>query len=157
MCVPIDEMGAPIDEWDASISAQPVGSDRAEVRALATFGPFGAGSAARGNPAWCRLSSSVCGRALAASRRAPDTPGGPRRNPEPGEAEMAREKNFFPMQRGEKVVLSVLILFAAASFLPFARSVEVGGVLLFGWLMAALMLLSPILTLWVFWRGRPRN
>jgi hypothetical protein len=70
---------------------------------------------------------------------------------------MAREKNFFPMQRGERVVLSVLILFAAASFLPIARSVEVGGVLRFGWLMAALMLLSPILTLWVFWLGRPRN
>jgi hypothetical protein len=70
---------------------------------------------------------------------------------------MAQGKNFFPMARGEKIALIVLILFAAASFLPIARSVEIAGVLLFGWLMAALMLLSPILTLWVFWRSRPRG
>jgi hypothetical protein len=70
---------------------------------------------------------------------------------------MAREKNFFPMVRGEKVALSVLIFFAAASFLPVARNVEVAGMALFGWLMAALMLLSPILTLWIFRRGRPRT
>ena len=38
---------------------------------------------------------------------------------------MAREKHFFPMARGEKVALGVLVLFAAASFLPLARDVEV--------------------------------
>jgi len=54
-------------------------------------------------------------------------------------------------------VLGVLILFAAASFHPVARSVEVAGMALFGWLMAALMLLAPILTLWIFLRGRPRT
>jgi hypothetical protein len=70
---------------------------------------------------------------------------------------MAREKNFFPMARGEKVVLGVLIGFSAACFLPPARSVEVAGMTLFGWLMALLMVLSPILTLWVFRRGRPRT
>ncbi len=70
---------------------------------------------------------------------------------------MGLGKNFFPMARGEKVVLAVLILFAAASFLPLTRSVEVAGMALFGWLMAALMVLSPILTLWVFRRGRPRT
>jgi hypothetical protein len=70
---------------------------------------------------------------------------------------MARGENFFPMARGEKVVLGVLIFFAAASFLPMARNVEVAGMALFGWLMAALMVLSPILTLWVFRRGRPRT
>ncbi len=69
---------------------------------------------------------------------------------------MARGKNFFSMARGERIVLIVLILFAAASFLPIARSVEVAGMVLFGWLMAALMVLSPILTLWAFRRGRPR-
>ena len=69
---------------------------------------------------------------------------------------MGRGKNFFPMPRGEKFVLGVLILFAAACFLPPARSVEVAGMSLFGWLMAALMVLSPVLTLWVFRRGRPR-
>ena len=70
---------------------------------------------------------------------------------------MSRGKNFFPMARGEKAALGVLILFAAVSFLPLARSVEVAGMALFGWLMAALMVLSPILTLWVFWRGRSRS
>ena len=70
---------------------------------------------------------------------------------------MARGKNFFPMARGEKVALSVLIFFAAASFAPVARNVEVAGLVLFGWLMAALMVLSPILTLWAFRRGRPRT
>ena len=70
---------------------------------------------------------------------------------------MARGKNFFPMAKGEKIALGILILFAAASFLPIARSVEVAGMALFGWLMAALMLLSPVLTLWVFLRSRPRT
>jgi len=70
---------------------------------------------------------------------------------------MAWRKNFFAMARGEKIALGVLILFAAASFLPITRSVEVAGMALFGWLMAALMVLSPILTLWAFRRGRPRN
>jgi len=40
-------------------------------------------------------------------------------------------------------------------FLP--STVEVAGMVLFGWLMAALMVLSPILTLWAFRRGRPRS
>jgi membrane protein YqaA with SNARE-associated domain len=69
---------------------------------------------------------------------------------------MARGKNFFPMARGEKFALAVLVLFAAASFLPLARDVEVAGMALFGWLMAALMILSPILTLCVLRRGRRR-
>ena len=70
---------------------------------------------------------------------------------------MAREKNFFPMAKGEKAALSGLIVFATASFAPAARSVEIAGMALFGWLMAALMVLSPILTLWAFRRGRPRS
>ncbi len=70
---------------------------------------------------------------------------------------MARGKNFFPMARGEKGALSVLIFFAAASFAPVARNVEVAGMVLFGWLMAALMVISPILTLWAFRRGRSRS
>ena len=69
---------------------------------------------------------------------------------------MAREKNFFPMAKGEKVALSVLIVFATASFAPAARSIEIAGMALIGWLMAALMVLSPILTLWVFRRNTPR-
>ncbi len=70
---------------------------------------------------------------------------------------MARGKNFFAMATGEKVVLSVLICFAAVCFLPVARSVEIAGMALFGWMMAALMLVSPILTLWAVRRDRRRT
>ena len=70
---------------------------------------------------------------------------------------MARGKNFFPMAKGERFALLFLMLFAAASFAPAAHSVEVAGVALFGWLMAALMVVSPILTLWVLRRGRRRT
>ena len=70
---------------------------------------------------------------------------------------MARGKYFIPMAKGERFTLLFLILFAAACFVPAARSVEVAGMALFGWLMAALMLVSPILTLWVFRRGRRRT
>lgn len=70
---------------------------------------------------------------------------------------MARGKNFFPMAKGERLALLFLVLFAAACFVPAARSVEVAGMALFGWLMAALMLVSPILTLWVLRRGRRRT
>ena len=70
---------------------------------------------------------------------------------------MGRGEHFFPMEKGEKIALGVLILFAAASFHPITRSVEIAGMALFGWLMAALMLFSPILTLWIFLRSRPRT
>ncbi len=70
---------------------------------------------------------------------------------------MAESKNFFPMTRNERFALLLLILFAAASFAPTARSVEVAGMALTGWLMAALMVISPIVTLWVFRRTRRRR
>jgi hypothetical protein len=69
---------------------------------------------------------------------------------------MERGVNFFPMANRERFVLLVLILFAALSFVPKARSVEVAGMALFGWMMAALMVVSPILTLWAVRRGRRR-
>ena len=61
------------------------------------------------------------------------------------------------MTRNERFALLSLILFAAASFAPTARSVEVAGMVLFGWMMAALMVVSPILTLWAVRRGRRRT
>jgi hypothetical protein len=70
---------------------------------------------------------------------------------------MARGENFFPMANRERFALLLLILFAAVSFVPKARSVEVAGMALFGWLMAALMVISPILTLWAVRRGRRRT
>lgn len=59
------------------------------------------------------------------------------------------------MQRSESLALAVLILFSVFAFLPRWRDVEVAGMALFGWLMAALMLLSPALMLIVF-RRRPK-
>jgi hypothetical protein len=56
-------------------------------------------------------------------------------------------KQFFPMRRSEKIVLPFLIAFAAISFLPVWRNIEIGGMAVFGWLMAILMLISPVLTL----------
>ncbi len=54
------------------------------------------------------------------------------------------------MARGERFTLLLLILFSAVSFLPIWRSFEILGMALSGWMMAALMVVSPILTLWVF-------
>jgi hypothetical protein len=67
---------------------------------------------------------------------------------------MAEGENFFPMTKNERVALLSLILFAAVSFTPAARKVEIAGMALFGWMMAALMVISPIVTLWAVRRGR---
>lgn len=61
-------------------------------------------------------------------------------------------KSFIPLGKGEGAALVFLLLFAAVSFLPIWRTREVAGMAVFGWLMAALMLLSPALMLWVFRR-----
>jgi hypothetical protein len=61
------------------------------------------------------------------------------------------------MAKTERFALLLLILFAAAAFVPRARSLEVAGMALFGWMMAALMVISPILTLWAVRRGRRRS
>jgi len=63
---------------------------------------------------------------------------------------MAGDKNLFPMARGERSALAFLILFSIAAFLPVWRTVDVAGMALTGWMMAALMVISPIITLWVF-------
>ena len=62
--------------------------------------------------------------------------------------------SFFPMRRSEGVTLVFLIAFATFAFIPVWRTVEVGGMALFGWLIAALMLISPTATLVVFLRRR---
>lgn len=61
-------------------------------------------------------------------------------------------KAFFPMRRDEARVLGVLIVFSIVSFLPQWRSTEFAGMAMFGWLMAALMVASPALALYVFLR-----
>lgn len=51
------------------------------------------------------------------------------------------------MGRGEVLTLVFLVAFSAFSFLPIWRRLEVAGMAVFGWLMAALMVLSPALAL----------
>jgi hypothetical protein len=49
-------------------------------------------------------------------------------------------------------VLAGLLVFSIFSFLPLWRRTEVAGMAMFGWLMAALMVVSPALALYVFIR-----
>ena len=66
-------------------------------------------------------------------------------------------KSFFPMGRGEVATLVFLIAFSVFSFLPLWRTLEVAGMAVFGWLMAALMVISPALALLVFVAKRRRR
>ena len=59
-------------------------------------------------------------------------------------------RQFFSMRKSEAAALLFLVAFSAFSFLPVWRRIEVAGMAVFGWLMVALMLISPVLTLWVF-------
>jgi hypothetical protein len=56
------------------------------------------------------------------------------------------------LDKGEALVLIYLIVMAVISFLPVWRKIEIGGMAMFGWLMALLMVTSPLLTLLVFRR-----
>ena len=56
-------------------------------------------------------------------------------------------KSFFRMRLSETLILAFLVLFSVFSFLPVWRTVEVAGMVVFGWLMAALMVISPALAL----------
>jgi hypothetical protein len=56
-------------------------------------------------------------------------------------------RSFFSMGRGERPLLVFLLVFSAFTFLPSLREIEVGGMVLFGWLMASLILLSPLVAL----------
>ena len=58
--------------------------------------------------------------------------------------------SFFPMRRSEAATLVFLIAFAAFAFIPAWRTAELWGMAVFGWLIAALMLLSPALALATF-------
>ena len=65
--------------------------------------------------------------------------------------------SFFRMHKSELWFLVSLILFSAASFLPMWRDIYVAGMSLFGWWMAALMILSPMGALLVFLYERKRS
>ncbi|MEJ2085080.1 MAG: hypothetical protein P8Y44_05290, partial [Acidobacteriota bacterium] len=63
----------------------------------------------------------------------------------------------YRLGRGEALAVAFLIAFSVFSFLPIWRQVEVAGMAMFGWLMAALMLLSPALALIVVVRDRRKR
>jgi uncharacterized membrane protein (DUF485 family) len=62
-------------------------------------------------------------------------------------------KQFFPMGKGEALLLIYLIVMAVISFLPMWRTMVIGGMAVFGWLMTVLMITSPLLALLVFRSG----
>ena len=59
-------------------------------------------------------------------------------------------KQFFPLSKGEALLLVFLFVMAVISFLPMWRTMEIGGMAVFGWFMAALMVTSPLLALLLF-------
>jgi hypothetical protein len=61
------------------------------------------------------------------------------------------------MDRAERALLAFLVAFSVFSFLPAWRGIEVAGMAVFGWLMAALMVISPALTLLAFSRRRRKG
>lgn len=58
-----------------------------------------------------------------------------------------RRSSFYSMDSGDRWYLIVITLFSVIAFMPWARAVEVGGMSLFGWLMAVLMVFSPAIAL----------
>ena len=56
-------------------------------------------------------------------------------------------RGFRSIARGDRVFLAVVIGFAAVAFLPWSRALSIGPMALLGWLMAALMILSPVIAL----------
>ena len=62
---------------------------------------------------------------------------------------------FFPMPRGDRIYLLVVIITSIASFVPVARETHIAGMALLGWLMAALMVIAPAVALWRVLRERP--
>jgi len=51
------------------------------------------------------------------------------------------------MTRSDFWFLIAIIIFAGISFLPWSRRIIISGMALFGWMMAALMVISPLFVL----------
>lgn len=58
-----------------------------------------------------------------------------------------RRRGFFPMPLGDLLFLAFILAWAVVALLPWAREDELMGVALLGWLMAGLMVLSPVIAL----------
>jgi hypothetical protein len=55
--------------------------------------------------------------------------------------------NFYAMKRGDLLYIISILAFSIISFLPWTRGIYIFGMALFGWLMVALMVLSPAIVL----------
>ncbi len=64
---------------------------------------------------------------------------------------------FRSMPPGDLAYLAVVIVFAAVALLPWTRDITVGPMALLGWLMAALMVLSPAIALLRLLRKKPEK
>jgi hypothetical protein len=51
------------------------------------------------------------------------------------------------MPGGDRRFLLTIIIFSVISFLPWMQEIQISGMALFGWMMAALMILSPAIAL----------
>jgi hypothetical protein len=51
------------------------------------------------------------------------------------------------MPSGDRWFLLTIIVFSIFAFLPWTQRVHIAGMALFGWLMAALMILAPAIAL----------
>jgi len=69
-----------------------------------------------------------------------------RRRPNPN-LKRKTMNDFFTMPRGDLFFLAALLAFSFVSFLPWARSMEWCGMAMQGWMMVALMVLSPTIAL----------
>ncbi len=56
-------------------------------------------------------------------------------------------KNFFSMPRGDLGFIVALLTLAVVSFLPAVRDAEWAGMSMLGWMMAGLMVASPVIAL----------
>jgi len=61
---------------------------------------------------------------------------------------------FLPMPRGDRWYLGALVAVAVVAFLPWSRATVIGSLPVFAWLMAALMVLSPVVALLRLWWSR---
>ena len=61
-------------------------------------------------------------------------------------------RHFFPLSRGDLAFLIIALAWAVVALLPWAREHHFLGVALVGWLMAALMVVAPVVALIRVWR-----
>jgi hypothetical protein len=60
------------------------------------------------------------------------------------------------MKRGDLLYIISILTFSIISFLPWTRRINIFGMALFGWLMIALMVISPAVVLLRFLAERKK-